>query len=126
MRNPALVLLLSCVIAVATLPAQQAGMSQRQIDAVKKALQRIAVSNNMVESVIYDGMTYKEVLAVLDVPSLSIDLRTSNDRSRGSLDYLSVVGRYCIYWSSSVPYDNPVVVGYSLADDRNILHNRLP
>ena len=81
MKTPALVLLLSCVIAVATLPAQQAGMSQRQIDAVKKALQRIAISNNVVESVIYDGMTYKEVLAVLDVPSLSIDSRTADERT---------------------------------------------
>ena len=119
-------LLLLFSLLVLNLPAQQAGMSQRQIDAVKKALQRIAVSNNMVESVIYDGMTYKEVLAVLDVPSLSIDLRTSDDRVNPHLDYLSVVGRYCIYWSSSMPYENPVVVGYSLAEDRTIRHNRLP
>ena len=35
--------------------AQQLGVSQTQVDAIKNALQRIAISNNAVENAIYDG-----------------------------------------------------------------------
>jgi len=105
--------------------AQQVGVTQKQVDAIKNALQRIAISNNAVENVIYDGMTYEEVMDILNVRSLGILTEVENDERGVYTLAFSVVGRYRVYWSTAWEHQHPVVAGYSLATDHQIRHNQL-
>ena len=105
--------------------AQQLGVSQTQVDAIKNALQRIAISNNAVENAIYDGMTYEEVLQILNVKKLGILTEVENDELGVYSLAFSVVGRYRVYWSTEYSSQYPVVTGYSLATEHKLRHNQL-
>lgn len=100
---------------------QQIGVTQDQLDAIRQSLQRIAVANNAVESAIYDGMTYSEVLRILRVRGLDIT-STSIDGYR-TMSFVSYVGNYLIHWSDAI--GNPVVVGYSRRGETTVRHNEL-
>jgi hypothetical protein len=101
--------------------AQQSGISQKQLDTIKSALQRIAISNNAVENIIYDGMTYQEVMKILNVEALSITTDFNQDHA---LIYPSFVGKYLIFWSG-LAHSNPIVIGYSVRGSKTIKHNTL-
>jgi hypothetical protein len=105
--------------------AQQLGVSQTQVDAIKNALQRSAISNNAVENVIYDGMTFEEVLQILNVKTLGILTEVENDELGVYILAFSVVGKYRIYWSTQFMHEHPVVAGYSLATEHKLRHNQL-
>ena len=116
---------LAALVSIGSLEAQQIGVNQKQVDAIKNALQRIAITNNAVENVIYDGMTYEEVLEILNVRSLGILTEVENDELGVYTLAFSVVGRYRVYWSTPWEHKHPVVTGYSLATDHQIRHNQL-
>lgn len=101
-------------------------VSSNQAEAIRSALQRIAISNSTVENIIYDGMTYQEVLQILgrNREQMSIQFRGNPDLGNPNLDFYCPVGRYYLHWSGSA-YDNPVVVGYSMGLDGEMRHNRL-
>lgn len=126
MTIKSLVLALSLFAGSLTLATAQAGLTPAQVSGITSALQRIALSNNLVEKVIYDGMTFGEVQRILNQPSLGIVYDVGFDGLAPHSYYYSVVGRYRIYWSTPYPFQSPVVVGYSLASDTNILHNQVP
>jgi hypothetical protein len=117
----ALVLVLT-FLSCSMLFAQQGGLKQSQLDEIKSALQRIAMSNNAVEQIIYDGMTFEEVKKILNVRELGIQ-NTSFDGYR-TIVYVSYVGKYILYWSG-LEYSNPIVLGYSLRGSTVIRHNAL-
>ena len=119
--------LLLCTVLFFTIASilfsQEFGVSQKQLDTIKNALQRIALSNNAVENIIYDGMTYGEVISILNVQSIEITYQSSFY----PLEYVynSSVGKYVIFWSSRNTKANPIVIGYSMRGDKKIYHRYL-
>ena len=126
MKLPGLILFaITGFLSIPPVGAQQIGVSQKQVDAIKSALQRIAIANNVVENVIYDGMTFEEVLQILNVGQLGIIAEVENDEKGVYTLAFSVVGKYRVYWSTFFDHEHPVVTGYSLATDHQIRHNQL-
>ena len=115
-----------CVSAILLLsgPALAQDLTSEQRQAIKDALQRVVISNNLVESAIYDGMTYNEVLKILGMVDLFIG---AWDRHEGGSDlsvYTSRVGKYVIYWSGGVG-TNPIVIGYARDEHSPLMHNKI-
>ena len=79
MKLPGLILFaVTGFLSIPPVGAQQIGVSQKQVDAIKSALQRIAIANNVVENAIHDGMTFEEVLQILNVGRLGIIAEVEN------------------------------------------------
>lgn len=122
MKKRVSVLILILLISAEYIHAQQSGISQKQLDTIKSALQRIAISNNAVERVIYDGMTYKEVIRILNVEDL--DIQGTIFEGTTAFVRVSFIGKYIIYWSGSSD-TNPIVIGYSARSSKILKHNTL-
>lgn len=102
--------------------AQTSALTPKQIETIQSALQRIVISNNSIENIIYDGMTYREVITILGISRLEIIPIYGID----SLDYLfgATVGKYILFFSS--PSIESVVIGYALRERKSqIYHNRI-
>lgn len=97
--------------------AQNAGISDESLQALQRAVVNIAIRNNAVENLIYDGMTVRDVEAILQQRvALSVEFIVNE------VYHVSAHGNYLVLWSGAA-YTNPVVVGFVRRGETRIRHN---
>ncbi len=117
----------------------QTNTENKQNQAIADALRRIAETNNKIENIIYDGMTYLDVILILN-QKFDINHDTNWLIQFGlQYQYTSYHSNYVIFWTDSARWENaeyeiklkktishnPVVIGYANINDKKLKHNVL-
>ncbi len=116
----------------------QTNIENNQNQAITNALRRIVETNNKIDNIIYDGMTYLDVILILN-QKFDINIDTNWIQFGFQYKYTSYHGNYVIFWTNSASWDsaeieikwkktisnNPVVIGYANVNDKKLKHNVL-